>query len=96
VGCLAADGRLLCFPLDDLKLQRAGGRGLTLMDVDAKAPLLSVASFGNVLSVIGTGRGGKPKDDDLRGASLAVHQGKRARKGHKVEAFQTPQRLQAV
>ena len=95
VACLAADGRLLCFALDELKLQRAGGRGLTLMDVDAKTPLLSVASFGSVLRVLGTGRGGKPKEDDLRGASLAVHQGKRARKGHRVEAFQTPQRLAA-
>jgi topoisomerase-4 subunit A len=96
VGCLAADGRLLCFPLDELKLQRAGGRGLTLMDVDSKTPLQAVASFSSVLRVLGTGRGGKPKEDDLRGASLAVHQGRRARKGHRVEAFQTPQRLAAV
>ena len=96
VGCLAADGRLLCFPLDELKLQRAGGRGLTLMDVDPKTPLLGVASFASVLRVIGLGRGDKPKEDDLRGASLAVHQGKRARKGLKVDVFKTPQRLLAV
>ncbi|MCI1193902.1 DNA topoisomerase IV subunit A, partial [Calidifontimicrobium sp. SYSU G02091] len=36
VACLAADGRLLVFGLDELKLQPNGGRGLTLMDVDAK------------------------------------------------------------
>ena len=36
VACLALDGRLLVFALDELKLQPNGGRGLTLMDVDAK------------------------------------------------------------
>ncbi|HEY1394060.1 MAG TPA: DNA topoisomerase IV subunit A, partial [Methylibium sp.] len=44
VACLSLGGRLLVFPLDELKLQPNGGRGLTLMDVDAKDPLVSVAS----------------------------------------------------
>jgi topoisomerase-4 subunit A len=88
VACLALDGRLLLFPLDELKLQSNGGKGLTLMDVDAKSPLLSVATCDQVLKVVGSGRGGKPKEDDLKGAALARHAGKRARKGHKVEGFQ--------
>ncbi len=87
VACLALDGRLLSFALDELKLQRAGGRGLTLMDVDAKAPLLSVASFSAGLKVLGSGRGGKPKEEDLRPAALAAYAGKRARKGRKVEGL---------
>jgi topoisomerase-4 subunit A len=33
VACLAMDGRLLVFALDELKLQAHGGKGLTLMDV---------------------------------------------------------------
>lgn len=93
VGCLAMDGRLLVFALDELKLQGNGGRGLTLMDVDDKSPLLSVAAFAGVLKVSGLGRGDKPKDEDLKGASLAAHVGKRARKGHKVEGFKRPMRL---
>jgi topoisomerase IV subunit A len=36
--------------------------------------------------VLGSGRGGKPKDELLKGAALAGHAGKRARKGHKLEA----------
>ncbi|MDE2593258.1 MAG: DNA topoisomerase IV subunit A, partial [Burkholderiales bacterium] len=36
VACLAQGGRMLVFALDELKLQANGGRGLTLMDVDAK------------------------------------------------------------
>jgi len=87
VGCLAMDGRLLMFPLDEVKLQHAGGRGLTLMDVDAKSPLVSVASFATALRVVGQGRGGKAKEEDLRAAAVATYTGKRARKGRKVEGL---------
>ena len=88
VAVLAMDGRLLTFGLDELKLQPGGGRGLTLMaDVDAKSPLVSVASFGDALRVLGTGRGGKAKDELLKGVALAAHAGKRARKGRKADAI---------
>jgi topoisomerase-4 subunit A len=87
VACLALDSRLLVFGLDELKLQSAGGKGLTLMDVDAKTPLVSVAVFGDVLRVLGSGRGGKPKDELLKGVGLAEHVGKRARKGKVLAAI---------
>jgi topoisomerase-4 subunit A len=94
VAALAMDGRLLTFGLDELKLQPGGGRGLTLMaDIDAKTPLVSVASFTDALRVLGTGRGGKAKDELLKGATLAAHAGKRARKGRKIEGFVKPQRV---
>jgi len=88
VACLALDGRLLVFALDELKLQSNGGKGLTLMDVDTKSPLVSVASCAGVLKVIGSGRGGKPKEEDLKGAAFDSHVGKRARKGRKVDGLQ--------
>ena len=87
VACLAMDGRLLIFPLDELRLQAGGGKGLTLMDVDAKAPLVSVATCADVLTVQGSGRGGKAKEEVLKATALASYAGKRARKGRKVEAF---------
>ncbi len=87
VACLALDGRLLVFPLTELKLQGNGGKGLTLMDVDAKAPLVSVATFAAALEVLGSGRGGKPKEEKLGAAALEAHQGKRARKGRKVQGL---------
>jgi len=87
VACLSMSGRLLVFGLDELKLQPGGGRGLTLMDVDEKDPLVSVASFGDALRVIGSGRGDKPKDEVLAGAGLAAYVGKRARKGRKVSGL---------
>ena len=95
VGCLSADGRLLVFPLDELKRQPNGGRGLTLMDVDTTEPLLSVAPFIDVLTVQGTGRSAKPKEEVIKGLTLAGHQGKRARKGRKVEGLLKVLRLLA-
>ncbi|HEV8689138.1 MAG TPA: DNA topoisomerase IV subunit A [Ideonella sp.] len=95
VACLALSGRLLVYPLTELKLQAKGGRGLTLMDVDAKDPLLSVATCADGLRVLGTGRGGKAKDELLKGTALAGHVAKRARKGHKVDGILKPMRVLA-
>jgi topoisomerase-4 subunit A len=43
--------------------------------------------------VLGSGRGGKPKDEDLKAVMLKVHVGKRARKGRAVEGLQKVLRL---
>ncbi|MBK7616481.1 MAG: DNA topoisomerase IV subunit A [Vitreoscilla sp.] len=95
VACLAMGGRLLVFPMSELKLQSNGGRGLTLMDVDAKDPLISVTAFADAVRVLGTGRGGKDKDEPVKGTTLASHVGKRARKGHKVEGVMKVARVVA-
>ena len=87
VACLAQDGRLLVFGIDELKLQSAGGKGLTLMDVEATTPLISVATFVSSITVLGSGRGGKAKEEGLKGVHLEPHLGKRARKGRKVEGL---------
>jgi topoisomerase-4 subunit A len=96
VACLSLSGRLLVFPLDELKLQPNGGRGLTLIDLDAKDALVSVAAFGARLRVLGSGRGGKPKDETLRDAALDAHVGKRARKGRPQEAMTKAARVLAA
>jgi topoisomerase IV subunit A len=43
--------------------------------------------------VLGTGRGGKSKDETLRTAALAAYQGKRARKGKMIDLGLKPQRV---
>ena len=96
LACLSAAGRLLVFPLDELKHQPKGGRGLTLMDLDAKDSLASVAAFTQVLRVLGSGRGGKAKDETLKGAALAAHVGKRARKGRLVAGMKALRVLAAA
>jgi topoisomerase-4 subunit A len=87
LGVLSVQGRLLSFALDELKHQPKGGKGLTLMDLEAKDTVLSIACFTNQLRVLGSGRGGKPRDELLKNQSLAAHAGKRARKGKAVEGL---------
>ncbi|MFT3857315.1 MAG: DNA topoisomerase IV subunit A [Aquabacterium sp.] len=94
VACLSQGGRMLVFGLDELKLQSNGGRGLTLMDVDLKKdPLISVATVHAGVKVIGSGRGGKAKEEDVRNSAYLAHIGKRARKGKQVDAFQKVMRV---
>ena len=96
VACLSLAGRLLVFGLDELKLQANGGRGLTLIDLDAKDALVSVAAFGQALQLLGTGRGGKAKDEVLKAAALTPYQGKRARKGRAQDVMQKALRVIAA
>ena len=93
LGVLSSQGRLLSFPLDELKHQPKGGKGLMLMDLEAKDSVLSVACFTTQLRVHGSGRGGKPRDELLKSQSLAAHAGKRARKGKTVDGLQKVARL---
>jgi topoisomerase-4 subunit A len=96
VACLSLSGRLLSFGIDELKLQPNGGRGLTLIDLDAKDALVSVAAFTQALLVSGMAlRGGKPREEILKGAALAVYAGKRARKGKAVEGLKAQRVLAA-
>jgi topoisomerase IV subunit A len=95
VAVLSLSGRLLVFPRDEVKRQPGGGRGLTLMDVDAKDPMLSVATCLQTLVVQGLGRGDKPKAESLGPTALADHEGRRARKGHRIEGFKKVLRLGA-
>jgi topoisomerase-4 subunit A len=87
LAVLSEQGRLLTFPVTELKLQPKGGRGLTLIDLEAKDRLLAVSCFATQLMLSGVARGNKPKDDVLRLSGLAAHAGKRARKGKDVEGF---------
>ena len=93
LGVLSAQGRLLTFPLDELKHQPKGGKGLMLMDLEDKDTVASVACFTTQLKVLGSGRGGKPREELLKNQSLASHAGKRARKGKAVEGLQKVARL---
>jgi len=87
VACLSSNGRLLVFDIDEMKTLSGGGRGVILMALDPKETLrqaLAVDARGLVL--IGTGRGGKARDEKLAGAALEAHANKRARKGRAPES----------
>ncbi|MEY4754800.1 MAG: topoisomerase subunit, partial [Pseudomonadota bacterium] len=93
VACLAPSGRVLVYGLDELKYQPGGGRGLILMDVDASDPLLSICTLAQAVEVHGLGRGNKPRVELLKGTSLAIYAGKRARKGRVLESTMKVERL---
>jgi topoisomerase-4 subunit A len=87
VACLSSNGRLLVFEIDEMKTLSGGGRGVILMALDPKETLrqaLAIDARGLVL--IGTGRGGKARDEKLGGEALEAHVGKRARKGRAPES----------
>ena len=96
VACLTLSGRLLVFGVDELKVQAKGGRGLTLVDLDPKDALVSVAAFAEALRIQGTGRGDKPRDEVLRATALEPYLGRRARKGRRQDAMPKARRVVAA
>ena len=58
--------------------------------------MVSVAVFATALAVHGTGRGGKARDEVLRGAALEPYLGRRARKGKRQEAIPKAMRVVAA
>ena len=97
VACLALDGRLLVFPLDELKLQANGGKG---PDADGRGRqgrrCCRWPRCADRLRVVGTGRGGKPREEELQGRRAGPARRARARKGRKVDGFVKALQLSAA
>lgn len=58
-----------------------GGRGLTLIDLEAKDTLAGAAAYTRSVKIEGTGRGGKEREETLEIRSLNNARAARARKG---------------
>ncbi|MDQ7969125.1 MAG: DNA topoisomerase IV subunit A [Oxalicibacterium faecigallinarum] len=87
IACLSEKGRLLVFGLDEIKTLTAGGRGVILMELEKNEKLLAaqpITQRGVLVS--GSGRGGKAQEVALSASGLAIHIGKRARKGKALES----------
>ena len=95
VAAISAGGRLLLFPLADVKTM-AKGRGTILQALDAKDELAAVAVGADAFVVAGAGRGGKPAEWRVAGKELAACRGARARKGHAIPAKIKPTGLHAA
>ncbi|PWF54913.1 DNA topoisomerase IV subunit A [Massilia glaciei] len=97
VACLSEKGRLLVFGLDELKTLANGGRGVTLMELEDKEKLLSAQPISQKgVTVLGTWAGAKPREVDLVASGLALHFGKRARKGKALVAKIKVQTLRPI
>jgi topoisomerase-4 subunit A len=87
VACLSEKGRVLVFGLDEMKTLTNGGRGVTLMDLDAKEKLLAAQPISQKgVNVLGTWAGDKPRVVELFASGLEPHFGKRAKKGKALSA----------
>ena len=87
IACLSEKVRVLVFGMDEIKSLTAGGRGVILMELEKNEKLLAaqpISQRGVVVS--GIGRGAKAQEILLSASGLAVHIGKRARKGKGLES----------
>ncbi|MCK9382186.1 MAG: DNA topoisomerase IV subunit A [Sulfuritalea sp.] len=84
VAVLTQGGRLLLFPLAELK-EMAKGKGLMLIDLTKNDQVVGVAvTGGQTLLIGGSGRGGKPLEHSLDARAQAGFRGARARRGQEI------------
>ncbi len=81
VACASSGGRILTFEISELRVQAAGGRGLMLIDLEAKDTLAGAAAYTRSIRITGIGRGAKPREETLEIRSLNNARAARARKG---------------
>jgi len=81
VCCASTGGRILTFEIGELKALPKGGRGLTLIDLEAKDTLAGAAAYTRSVNITGVGRGGKEREETLEIRSLNNARAARARKG---------------
>ncbi|MEO7400387.1 MAG: DNA topoisomerase IV subunit A [Polaromonas sp.] len=81
VACASTGGRILTFEISELKQMDKGGRGLMLIDLEAKDTLAGAAAYTRSVKIEGIGRGGKAREETLEIRSLNNARGVRARKG---------------
>jgi topoisomerase-4 subunit A len=81
VACASSGGRILTIEITELKAMAGGGRGLMLIDLDAKDTLAGAAAYSRSIKIFGIGRGGKEREEQLEIRSLNNARAARARKG---------------
>jgi topoisomerase-4 subunit A len=81
VACASQAGRILTFPIEELKTMEKGGRGLMLLDLEPKDQLAGAAAYTRSVRITGVGRGGKDREETLEIRSLNNARAARGRKG---------------
>ena len=81
VACASTGGRILTFEINELKTQANGGKGLMLIDLEAKDTLAGAAAYTRSVRIEGIGRGGKERTETLEIRSLNNARSARGRKG---------------
>ncbi len=96
VACASTGGRILTFEITELKSLANGGRGLMLIDLEAKDTLAGAAAYTRSVRIEGIGRGGKEREETLEIRSLNNARASRARKGKAADLGFKPARATRV
>ncbi len=96
VACASTGGRILTFEIGELKAMEKGGRGLMLIDLEAKDTLAGACAYTRSVKIEGIGRGGKERDETLEIRSLNNARAARGRKGKAADLGFKPQRISRV
>ncbi|MCX8018696.1 MAG: DNA topoisomerase IV subunit A, partial [Rhodocyclaceae bacterium] len=95
VAAVSQSGRLLLFPLADVKTM-AKGRGTILQALDARDEMVAVAVGSDSFVVTGVGRAGKPAEWKLSGKDAPTYRGQRARKGQPIPLKFKPHGIELI
>jgi len=96
VACASTGGRILTFEISELKMMEKGGRGLMLIDLEAKDTLAGAAAYTRTVKIEGIGRGGKEREETLEIRSLNNAKVSRAKKGKVADLGFKPNRVTRV
>ncbi|MCX7259569.1 MAG: DNA topoisomerase IV subunit A [Burkholderiales bacterium] len=83
VACASVGGRFLTFAIGELKTMEKGGRGLMLIDLEAKDSLAGAAAYTRSVRIDGIGRGGKARESLNNAKAARAKKGKLADLGFK-------------
>jgi topoisomerase-4 subunit A len=96
VACASTGGRILTFEIGELKPMANGGRGLMLIDLEAKDTLAGAAAYTRSVKISGIGRGGKEREETLEIRSLNNAKAGRGRKGKAADLGFKPAAIERV
>ena len=97
LACLSSSGRLLVFPLSEIRFVASGGKGVALMLLDSGEEMISAAATDDRGAIIsGVGRGGKAREAQLTKRAYAAHVMHRARRGKALEISWKAERVEAL
>jgi topoisomerase-4 subunit A len=96
VCCASTGGRVLTFEIRELKTMEKGGRGLMLIDLEAKDSLAGAAAYTRSVKIAGIGRGGKDREETLEIRSLNNAKTARAKKGKVADLGFKPNKVTRV
>ena len=96
VCCASTGGRILTFEISELRQMDKGGRGLMLIDLEARDQLAGAAAYTRSVRIEGIGRGGKAREETLEIRSLNNARTSRAKKGKIADLGFKPQRVTRI